>query len=114
MSATVATDYVRRMVHREASGWGDQEPAMRRLEARYGLGFWTLKHLFDRKAKTVDASIFARIRGAYLAHCEGQIANLQHELQLEKAASPDDFPADLLAEIEALAAKVRAARRARR
>lgn len=111
MSASAATAYVRRMVELEIRGSGDTEGALRRLEARYGLPYWTLWHLRRGAAKTVEAGLFGRIRGAYLTYCEEQVAALQHELFLEKAANPDVDLEDLDAEAEALAAKVAAARR---
>lgn len=62
---------------------------MHRLEARYGIGFWQLSHLRSGRAKSVDLSLYARIRGAYLDYCERQISTLQHELEIEKAMNAD-------------------------
>ena len=85
MSVEAATDYVRTMVQRESNGPGDLDNAMRRLEAKYGLPFWTLWHLRKGKAKTVEASLLARIRGAYLDMCQRQASNLLHETKMEAA-----------------------------
>lgn len=109
MSVEAATDHVRIMVQRESCGPGDLENAMRRLEARYGLPFWSLWHLRKGKAKTVEASLLARIRAAYLDMCAKQAGSLLHEIQLD-AAAHDDL-ADLEAEARALVAKI-AARKA--
>jgi hypothetical protein len=113
MSAVAATDLVRRMVERETRGSGDVDGAMRRIEARFGLPYWPLVHLRRGGAKTVDADLFARIRGAYLSYCEQQISSLQHELAIERAIEGDDDLADLEAEARALAAKITARKAAR-
>jgi len=112
MSVDAATDYVRTMVQRESHGPGDLDNAMRRLEAKYGLPFWTLWHLRKGKAKTVEASLLARIRGAYLDMCQRQASNLLHEIKMEAAASDDDLDSDIAAELEALLAKIQAKREA--
>lgn len=109
-----AGTYVRRMVEREARGWGDQASAQERLEARYGLPFWTLEHLRTGRAKTVEAGLFARIRGAYLDLCERQVAKLQHEIAIERALSEDDTLEDLEREARTLAARIQAKKQARR
>lgn len=112
MSTAVATEYVRRMVSREARGPGDTEGAMARLEARYGIGFWQLSHLRGGRAKTVDVGLFARIRAAYLDYCEKQIRLLQHEIAVEKAVNEDDSLEDLEREAAELVARVAAKRKA--
>jgi hypothetical protein len=105
-----AGNYVRRMVERETRGWGDQERAMERLEAHYGLPFWSLQHLRTGRAKTVEAGLFARIRAAYLDLCERQVTRLQHEIAIEKAISGHDSVEDLEREAETLLARIEAAR----
>lgn len=105
MSTAVATEYVRTMVQRESRGPGDIDNAMQRLEARYGLPFWSLWHLRRGRAKTCDAALFSRIKGAYLDMCQRQADNLLHEIAIEKAIG-DDALEDLLAEAEILAAKI--------
>lgn len=111
MSVEAATDYVRTMVQRESQGPGDLDNAMRRLESKYGLPFWTLWHLRKGKAKTVEASLLARIRGAYLDMCQRQASNLLHEIKMEAAAG-DDLDSDIATELEALVAKIKAQREA--
>jgi hypothetical protein len=111
MSVEAASDYVQRMVQREARGPGDIENAMSRLEVRYGIGFWQLSHLRKGRAKTCDTSLFARIRAAYLDMCARQISALQHEIEVEGALGNDDL-ADLEAEARALAKKIAAKRAA--
>jgi hypothetical protein len=109
-----AGGYVRRMVESETRGWGDQENAMSRLEARYGIPFWSLKRLQTGRAKTVEAGLFARIRAAYLDLCERQVTKLQHEIAIEKAIYQDDTLQDLEREAEMLLARIDAAKARRR
>lgn len=113
-SAEMAAGYVRRMVQTESRGWGDQESALSRLEARYGLPFWSLNNLRTGRAKTVEAGMFARIRGAYLDLCERQVAKLQHEIAVEKALSEDDTLEDLEREARSLAARIASKKAERR
>jgi hypothetical protein len=110
MSAAVASDYVRQMIHREARGPGDYENAMTRLEAKYGIGFWTLDHLRKNKAKTCEVSMFARIRAAFADHCGRQAARLLEEAKTAQAVEPNDDVAAIQSEIEALAARLAAAK----
>lgn len=110
----MAAGYVRRMVEAETRGWGDQESALSRLEARYGLPFWTLNHIRTGRAKTVEAGLFARIRGAYLDLCQRQVAKLQHEISVEKALNENDTLEDLEREARRLAARIEKARATRK
>lgn len=64
------------------------------------------------RAKTVEASLLARIRGAYLDMCQRQASNLLHEIETEAAASGDDLDSDIAASLEALLAKIQAKREA--
>ena len=111
--ADEASGFVRRMIARETRGWGDQAPAQHRLEARYGLSFWTLEHLRTGRAKSIEASLFARIRAAYLDICERQVAILQHEIAVEKAINSDDTLEDLEAAAAQLVARIAAKKQAR-
>lgn len=113
-SAELATGYVRRMVEKETRGWGDQDNALSRIEQRYGLPFWTLQNLRTGRAKTVEAGLFARIRGAYLDLCERQVRQLQHEISVEKALNDDDTIQDLEREAARLSARIEAARATRK
>ncbi len=109
-----AGSYVRRMVEKEGRGWGDQSEAQSRLEARYGIPYWALERLRTGRAKTVEAGLFARIRGAYLDLCEKQVAKLQHEIAIEKAMSANDTLEDLEREAARLVARIQAQKEARR
>ena len=106
MSAAVASEYVRTMIHREARGPGEYERAMERLEAKYGLGFWTLDHFRKRKAKTCDVSLFERIREAFVDHCKKQADTLLLDAEVAMAVLPDDDVAAIQSEIQALATRL--------
>jgi hypothetical protein len=110
MSAAEASFYVRQMIHREAHGPGDHERAMERLEARYGLGFWTLDHLRKKKAKTCDVTLYARIKAAFIDHCGKQAAKLLIEADTAMAVNPNDDVAAIQDEIQTLVARLEAAK----
>jgi hypothetical protein len=115
-SAEMASGYVRRMVERESRGWGDQDNALSRLEAKYGIPFWSLQNLRTGRAKTVEAGLFARVRSAYLDLCERQVHQLQHEIAVEKAmhGGADATLEDLENEAAELARKIAAKKAARK
>ena len=110
MSAVEASYYVRTMIHREASGPGEAEEAMGRLERRYGIGFWTLDHFQRGKAKTCDVSLYARIRAAFVDHCGKQANRLLEEAKTAQRVEPNDDVAAIQREIEALVARLAAAK----
>ena len=109
-SVELAARYVDWMIDRE--GGVGVEDAMRRIESRTGIGYWTLFALrYKRRTlKEVATDQFGRIRAAYIATCERQIKALQHEVAVENARSPDDDLQDLVDAAEALAARVKAAK----
>lgn len=109
-SVDLAVDYARKMIQTEARGPGDLDPALARLEAKTGIGYWTLRGLWYGRRKLVDRDLFVRLRGAYLSLCERQVSAIQTDLAFEKARGGDDTLDDLAAEVEALAAKIRAAK----
>jgi hypothetical protein len=112
MSVESATEYVRVMVQRESRGPGDLDNAMHRIEARYGLPFWSLWHLRKGKAKSCEVSLYQRIRGAYFDMCQRQADNLLHEIELEAAAG-DDTNQDLANRLRAMAAEIETRRQMR-
>ncbi|WP_455296431.1 hypothetical protein [Brucella pituitosa] len=111
-SCEMAGRYVREMTDREAKGWGDHSNALKRLSRRYGVSYWTLNNLRIGRSKTVEASIFKRVQTAYFDYCERQIAQLQHDLELEKAVNVDAHMEDFMGEASQLLAKVREAKEA--
>lgn len=118
MSAAKATLYAQRMVEREARGEGDLPNAILRVANRIGLTKWQVERLRKGRSKTVDVSLFAKLRLAYLAECERQIQKLQEELATERAMGVelddmDDFESQAR-ELAAKVAKAKAASRANR
>ena len=107
MSAAVATEFVRRMVERESA---DADRSMVQLEAKYGIGYWTLDHFRRRKAKTCDVALYARIQAAFIDHCGRQAAKLILEAETAQKVMPDDDMADIENQIRALAARLEAAK----
>jgi hypothetical protein len=114
-SVELAADYANRLIEREA-GSGGTEEAMRRVEAKTGIGYWTLWGLRYRRRdlKTIAADQFTRIRNAYLATCQRQLAALQHEIEIEEARCGNDAFGDLATKAERLAARLRGASEATR
>jgi len=109
-SAEIASGYVRRMVENETRGWGDTESALPRLEAKYGVSFWTLNNLRTGRAKTVEATLFNRIKAAFADQCGRHAARLLHEAETAMAVNPDDDVAAIEDQIRALAARLEAAK----
>lgn len=115
MTVEAATDYARGVhgfLQASARTDDDLDVAYDAFERQYGVGRWTIDHLKKGKAKTCDVSVFAKLKGAYIALCERQVAKLQHQIAVEKAAHDDDDLRDLEAAAAALAAKVKAKRQA--
>lgn len=110
MSAAEASFMVRRMIHRESSGPRECERAMERIEAKYGIGFWTLDHFRKEKAKTCDVTLFARIKAAFVDHCGKQAARLLQEAETAQAVRYDDDVAAIEDQIRALASRLEAAK----
>lgn len=110
MSAAEATAYVRQMIQLEALDHGSHERAMKRLARTYGIGFWTLDHLRKNKAKTCDVTLYARIRAAFADHCQRHARRLLEEARTVQAVEHNDDVAAIQREIEALAARLAAAK----
>jgi hypothetical protein len=109
-SVELAQDYVRRMVENETRGWGDTQNALRRLEARYKLSYWSLDGFRTGRWKTVEASIFDRIQSAFADQCKRHAARLLHDAEIAMAGNPNDDVATIQDEIRALASRLEAAK----
>ena len=107
MSIDAAYECAAGLIEEEARGASDLEPALYRLEQRYGISPHQILHLARKRAKKCDLGLFARMKAAYLDTCQRQVARLQHVIAITEATTNDDF-ADLAAEAAALAAKVAA------
>lgn len=97
----------REMVDREARASGDTESAMRRLEARYGLDYWS--QWVCRYKRTVTPKFATKLQGAYLDLIERSVRRDLQALKVEQAkGAADDGLAGLLADAETLLAKIKA------
>jgi hypothetical protein len=106
--------YARKMVERESRGNGDQLNALERVGRRCGMTARSVRRLINGETKDPSVSVFSKVRSAYLEYCARQIAELQNEIETEKARTGGDTFEDLGAEAEALAAKIEAARKGNR
>ena len=108
-SAEMAAGYVRRMVESETRGWGDTKSALHRLGVKYGLSFWTLDNLRTGRSKTVEATVFNKIKSAYAEQCRRQAERLLHEADMAMVGNPNDDVAAIQDQIRALVAQLEAA-----
>lgn len=106
VSAEAASEYVQKLVELEQVSAGSKENAFAKIAREHGLTVSQLVHLYKRKAKKCDVSLYARVKGAYLDRCAKMVAALQHELAMEGAACADADDQDLVARADALAAEV--------
>lgn len=112
-SAQIAADYVRRMVESETRGWGDTKEALRRLGVKYGLPYWTLNNLRTGRAKTVEASVYNKIKSAFADQCRRQAQRLLHEAEMATAGTPNADMEAIQDQIRALVAQLEAAKGAK-
>ena len=106
-----ARGFIEAMMLNEARSTGDTDNALHRIARDFGVSYWTLQHIRKGRTKSLSADLFHKIRNSYLDHCAWKIKNLQHQITME-AAQGDDLDADLVAEAEALLAKIQAKREA--
>jgi len=106
-----AAAYARKMVERESRGNGDQMNALERVGRDVGMTARSLRRLINGEMADPRISLCGRIRAAYLRLCEREIVKLKHEIAADIARYGDAALRDLDHEVEALAAKVRAAKR---
>lgn len=110
-----ALDLHRRMVARESRGSGDTDPAMRRLEATYGLDYWA--QWIARYRREATPEFAQRVHCAWRAMLERSVVNDLDTLGAmatgEGAGNDTELEgllaqaANLLAEIQARKAKVK-------
>lgn len=109
-SPETAAEYARRIYRRKYSNWGDEAKALEEMSFVCGLTPRSLKRLMKGETKDPGIRVFGRIRKAYLDFCSRQLAELQTELEVEKARFGDAHFEDLDREMEALAEKLRRAK----
>lgn len=100
-----ASELARKLVELESKG-SDTPAALSRIQRRYGLRPNTIEHLRMRRAKSVDISLFGRLRAAYLDACERMASRLLTEIELVKAGTPNDLSEDLHVALHILADQV--------
>lgn len=102
--------YARKLVTREAAGSGDFTNAMERVGRRCGMTGRAMRRLINGETKDPGLRVFARVRSAYLDLCARQIAQLQAELDADKARYGDAAFADIEDEVSTLVAKLQRAK----
>lgn len=108
MSAQQASTFVREMVLLQELVSGTKENAIDALAREYGLTASQITHLYKRRAKTCDVSLFTRIQLAYLDKCARVAMRLQHKIETQGALGSDAFDEDLLARASDLVAEANA------
>jgi len=89
------------MVELESRGNGDECNALERVARRIGIGSRVARRIKNGERKTVDVSLFAKMRTAYLDLCESQIRKLEHEIATERALHGEDNDLDDIANVVA-------------
>jgi hypothetical protein len=111
-SPDIAAQYGRKMVEIESRGNGDQMSALERVGRECGLGARALRRIIN--GETIPTlPVFIRMRAGYLNICERQIRKLEMLIETEKARFGHEPLEGIGAEVQALAAKIEAAKRAR-
>lgn len=110
MSVARATLYARRMVENSADGEGDLPEAIKRVARKYGFTPSHVERARKGRLKTMDVSVFAKWRLAYLDFLESQVRKFQSELAIERASGEFDDVELFEDEAEALAQKILAAK----
>ena len=90
MSVARATFFASRIVELSAKGEGDLPNAIKRVAKEYGFSPSHVERVRKGRLKTMDVSVFARWRMAYLNFCQAQVEALQHDLAVERAMGADD------------------------
>lgn len=94
------------IISRLMTGPGDSEGAMHRAERLFGLGYWPQWNLRHKRRGTWE--FIERVRHAYLAMLEQSVRRDLEKLKIERAkGAPDAGIAGLVAEAEALLARIR-------
>lgn len=108
MSAQQASEFIREMVVLEEICSGTKEAAILSLARQYELTPSQITHLYKRRAKSCDVSLFQRIHLAYLDKCASMALRLQHKIETQGAVGSDAFDEDLLARASGLVAEANA------
>lgn len=101
--------YAQRLFKRRCEGWGDETNALEDCGTWTQMSARSFKRLISGETKKAGA-FFAQVRKGYLDYCARKAAELQNEIQLEKARFGNVRIGDLDKDVEALVAKIEAAR----
>lgn len=80
-----AVTWSKKLTRMKASGPGDTDNAMRRIEREYGIDYGVLWALRYRRPKDILTSWYFRLKAAYEAECARQQRILQNEIEITKA-----------------------------
>jgi hypothetical protein len=101
--------YAQKLFKLRVMGWGNETSALNECALWFGMSPRSFKRLKDGETKKA-ASFFARARKAYLDYCARKAAELLADVEEEKARFGNVRIGDLDQEVEALVAKINAAR----
>lgn len=104
-----AVKYARKLFKNRVEGWGTETDALEECAGWTSMSVRSFKRLITGETKNRDG-FFAQCRKGYLDYCARKIAELQKEVELEKARYGHVRIGDLDQEVEALVAKIEAAR----
>ena len=107
-----ATLLARKMYERECSGWGDEERAITKLARQCGISAVSFKRLMKGQRKIYDIVLCNRVRSVYVNFCLSLIKQLENEVKAVEEVHGHAAVSDILAGVEALEAKARAAKEA--
>ncbi|WP_459459075.1 hypothetical protein [Rhizobium sp. No.120] len=105
-----ATLLARKMYERECSGWGDEERAITKLARQCGISAVSFKRLMKGQRKIYDIVLCNRVRSVYVNFCLSLIKQLENEVKAVEEVHGHAAVSDILAGVEALEAKARAAK----
>jgi hypothetical protein len=108
MSAQQASLFIKKMVLLESIVTGSKETAITSLAREFEFTESQIIHLYKRRAKSCDVTLYARIRLAYLKKCGAIVQRLLHNIETQEAMGTDDFDQDLHDRASALDAEVKA------
>ena len=103
MSAQQASLFIKKMVLLESIVTGSKETAITSLAREFEFTESQIIHLYKRRAKSCDVTLYARIR-----KCGAIVQRLLHNIETLEALGTDDFDQDLHDRASALDAEVKA------
>jgi len=101
--------YARKLFKRRVEGWGDETRALEDCAQWTHMTARSFKRLISGETKNPGA-FFSKVRKGYLDYCARKAAELQSEIEFEKARYGNVRIGDLDQDVDALVAKIEAAR----